>query len=347
MRKHPWFAALICFCLSFPPAKAQSGSARPGNPTSRNPQPQKPQPPNAKPDRANPLIAFAGVREIPFLWLGDTVNGQWDPYAAILLPLPRPSGSKPSYFQFDLGAPYSFLYKSRIRVIFHIGKDRIGKSGERIPITRAGLHDTTRADFHDTTAVDPGDTTGADLIGTIGVDLIRDKVLIIDYPAGKLVLRDSLSQKEFSPARLTALVFEQGRIFLPAVIKGGKTLLFFDTGSSSFELITDSLKWQALSDRKARPSVYPVQSWGRQWIAHTIGTSDSIGMAFQQIPIRHVTYISGASHSEVQEMMKWGIGGLTGNRLFLGYILAIDLRNKQFGLIWKGAAWKGAADLTE
>jgi hypothetical protein len=32
-------------------------------------------------------------------------------------------------------------------------------------------------------------------------------------------------------------------------------------------------------------------------------------------------------------MLKLGIGGMTGNKLFLNYILIIDTRNKKFGLV--------------
>jgi hypothetical protein len=39
------------------------------------------------------------------------------------------------------------------------------------------------------------------------------------------------------------------------------------------------------------------------------------------------------STSKVEQMMQMGIGGMTGNKLFLNYKLVLDTRNKKFGLI--------------
>jgi hypothetical protein len=43
--------------------------------------------------------------------------------------------------------------------------------------------------------------------------------------------------------------------------------------------------------------------------------------------------MEGVSDSQVAQMMKMGIGGMTGNALFLDYILVIDTVNKKFGLV--------------
>jgi hypothetical protein len=42
--------------------------------------------------------------------------------------------------------------------------------------------------------------------------------------------------------------------------------------------------------------------------------------------------MDGASDAQVNRMMAMGIGGMIGNQLFIGHILILDTKNKQFGL---------------
>jgi hypothetical protein len=56
-------------------------------------------------------------------------------------------------------------------------------------------------------------------------------------------------------------------------------------------------------------------------------------MAFSRMPIRHVTYIEGASDVQINQMMKMGIGGMTGNRLFISSVLLLDTKNRRFGIL--------------
>jgi hypothetical protein len=78
---------------------------------------------------------------------------------------------------------------------------------------------------------------------------------------------------------------------------------------------------------------YPVKSWGRTLTANTVATVDSLEMALLKLPIKKVTYIEGASDSQVQQMLKLGIDGMIGNKLFLNNILIIGTKTKKFGII--------------
>lgn len=51
------------------------------------------------------------------------------------------------------------------------------------------------------------------------------------------------------------------------------------------------------------------------------------------LPLHSVTYIEGASSAQVERMLKAGIGGMTGNKLFLHYVLILDTKNQQFGVL--------------
>ena len=67
--------------------------------------------------------------------------------------------------------------------------------------------------------------------------------------------------------------------------------------------------------------------------ANTLPSSDTMEIASQKLPIRHVTYFEGFSDTQAAQMMKMGMGGMTGNRLFLESVLILDTRNKKFGII--------------
>ena len=53
------------------------------------------------------------------------------------------------------------------------------------------------------------------------------------------------------------------------------------------------------------------------------------------MPLNRVTCIEGVSDSDVKRMAQMGIGGMTGNRLFLQSKLVLDLIRKRFGIITK------------
>ena len=110
-------------------------------------------------------------------------------------------------------------------------------------------------------------------------------------------------------------------------------MLYFDTGSSTFELITDEATALAMSRTDAIPAKYAVNSWGNKMTANTFASDDSITIASQKLPLHHVTYFEGFSESTINKFMKMGMGGMTGNKLFLQSMLVLDMKSKKFGIV--------------
>jgi hypothetical protein len=212
--------------------------------------------------------------------------------------------------QFDLGAPHSILYSLQLKDVI-----------QQYPKT-----DTT------TFSIAKGAEKNAVIIGTIGEDMIDGKILILDYPKRKLDILDSLPEKLRQKTKLSSFMLMKGSILLPATLNNKQTILFFDTGSSAFELLTSKTTSDQLAIQDAVTASYPVKSWGRILTANTRLSADSLTIASQKLPIKKVTYIEGASDSQVQQMLKLGIGGMIGNKLFLNSILIIDTKNKKFGI---------------
>lgn len=288
---------------------------------------------------ANQLTFPSGTHTLPIQWKGDSLHGQWEPHAALLIPVTIPGCPKTLYMQFDTGSPYSLFYRDKLQAIHrrYPAIAALHKPGDTLinfSFKAGPLAITARqiaVQLFDSSGIDWNNKQSLTIIGTLGTDLIDNKIVAIDYPHRQLIIGDSLptAYRKPSPA---SFVYAMRRILLPALVQGKKTMLYFDSGSSAFELLTDQATCRKLARDSAPPVSYGVQSWGKTLTANTIATNDSITLAGQAIPIRRATWMEGVSENQVSQMMKMGIGGMTGNKLFLHNILVLDTRNKQFSL---------------
>jgi hypothetical protein len=127
--------------------------------------------------------------------------------------------------------------------------------------------------------------------------------------------------------------FRERRVLLPAVVAGKETTLLFDTGSSAFELLTDRRTWRRLARTGASEEIVPVSSWGDTLLAHRIASDTRIELGGADLPLGRVTFIEGTGLMQNLLMRISGMGGMTGNRLFLDRILVLDLRQERYALI--------------
>ncbi len=275
---------------------------------------------------------------IPLKWKADSLNGVWDENAALLIPVKIKNCPKVFYMQFDLGAPSSVLYTEKLK---SIGK-LFPKAAPLID-SNSNVHafeisaGKTKIKAREIVARSmPGDIdwqkNSINIIGTLGTDLIDNREVVIDYPGQKLLINYRLSRID-TVIHTADLMYSRRSILLPAIIKDKQTILYFDTGSSAFELLTNERTAHALAMPNAVEKRYPVESWGKTLTAVSIPTADSITIAGHQLPLKKATYIEGVSDSQVNQMMKLGIGGMTGNKLFIHSKLFLDLKSKKFALI--------------
>lgn len=275
---------------------------------------------------------------LPFVWMQDTVKGTIEPHAAMLIPVRLFNCPHQFYMQFDMGAPGTLFYRSKLRAIFekYPSSYSIEDSTSRLPAIEisAGKNKLTiqypgLLAFGDKTI--DWSASKKEIIGTIGSDWLENRTILIDYPKQQIVLNYMIPEELQN--RLTDFSYVQRNIMLPATIKGKKTLLYFDTGSSAFSLLTSKEIALSMAGADTVASRYPVTSWGRTLYANSMATRDSIEISGLTIPIRTVTYMDGASEEQVNRMLKLGIGGMTGNKLFLQTGLVLDTKNKKMLLI--------------
>lgn len=263
---------------------------------------------------------------LDFQWQGDSLPAGWEPHAALLIPVHIKNCPQTFYMQFDLGSPYSLLYRNKLEAIRkkYAGSIPVETNGQLENFSFEANHQpllarTISVEQFDSTGIDWNLETQPEIIGTIGADLIDGSIAIINYPRQQITIAPSLPAHLNGGTGFTSFVFANRSVLLPALLKDRQTFLYFDTGSSMFELLTDSTNSHQMAVPGAIPIQYPVHSWGKTVQAITL-------------PIRSTTYMAGISQSQINRMSKMGIGGMIGNKLFLNHILILDTQHQRFAL---------------
>lgn len=289
----------------------------------------------------NYLVIPAKPVSITFYWQGDTIDTKWEQYTALLLPVKFKNCPKLFYMQFDLGSPHSVFYKNKLVAIQAKYPQSIPSKEltdklvdfkftiDKMPILAKHI----LVKQYDSSTINWRVQNSVEIIGTIGADLIDGKVAMIDYPKKKLLISPEVPAKLKPRLSLSDFIYAQRRILLPATILGEQKMLYFDTGSSSYELLTDKKTAQLLAVANGEVVQSKVQSWDKYLVTNTVSTNDSMEIGGYKIAIRKATFIDGISNTQVEQMMKMGIGGMTGNKLFLGYKLVIDTKNQKFAIV--------------
>jgi hypothetical protein len=276
--------------------------------------------------------------KVPFIWKGDSVNGQWEQYAAMLIPVKLAGCPKQFYMQFDVGAPNSLFYKNKLQAINSRYRLPVQVTDSGVTCKQIGFSaGKTKILAREIMLRQLGDpqinwnNTAIEIIGTLGADLIDNRTVLINYPGREISIGYTIPKN--AGLTLTDFIYANRSIILPALIKDRKTMLYFDSGSSAFELLTNKETAIMLALPGTPPVSYPVTSWGKILTANSFVSKDSIEIAAVKMPLNRVTYIEGVSDTQVSRMMKMGIGGMTGNKLFIHSMLVLDIKNKRFGIL--------------
>ncbi len=294
----------------------------------------------AQPASVTQLVFSSKQSAISFEWQGDSVHAKWEAHAAMIVPVKLEGCPRTFYMQFDLGSPFSLFYKNKLDAIgakypsaypLPEKDNRISAFNFWVDQTRVTAHEILVKQFD--SAVIDWKKEGKEIIGTIGADLIDGKVLVLDYPGKKLHILPSVTPRLKRKLSFSTFTYMNKSVLLPAKIGAKETLLFFDTGSSMFELLTNKETCLQLATPGSQAIQHKVNSWGRTLVANTYASSTNINIANITLPLHSVTYIEGASSAQVERMLKAGIGGMTGNKLFLHHVLILDTKNQQFGVL--------------
>ena len=128
--------------------------------------------------------------------------------------------------------------------------------------------------------------------------------------------------------------FDGRKIFLSAKLNNEPASLWYDSGSSMFELIVEESTFWELAVPGAEKESFSINSWGTQVPMHNIKSEGEFQFGDVTIPLTTVTYSEWPNKMQAFVLKAANIGGdlggMTGNKIFLGKTLILDAPNLRY-----------------
>ena len=280
-----------------------------------------------------------------FKWAGFTYNDKHNPYGAMLIPVSIPGVDRTFYMQFDTGTPSTVLkynpflsinekYDNLVKIDTIDGKVRAINT--LIKVGTVNVKAASLGFVGMGKKINWSDSTAVDIIGTVGNDFMENNPLIMDFKNNKITLVDSLNQKPESVKGYLPFTFDGRKIFLSATLNDEPASLWYDSGSSMFELIVEESTFWELAAPDAKKESFEANSWGTKIPTHNIKSNGEFDFGSVSIPLTTVTYMEWPNKMQAFILKAANIGGdlggMTGNKLFLGKTLILDTPNLRYAV---------------
>lgn len=282
-----------------------------------------------------------------FVWNGFKLfDNKIEPHAALCVPVTIPGVDRTFYMQFDTGAPSTvFSYKNVLSInekygdIFQIdtveGRARVIDAAFTV-----GTVDlkASSIDFRGMgNTIDWSDSTSMLTLGTLGSDFMENHTLILDYKNEQITLVESVSETIEKEAEFLPFTFDGRKVFLSARLNDEPVSLWFDSGSSAFELIVEENTFLELAKAGAKREPFFTYSWGSKIPGYYIDSEGIFEFGSTTVPLTRVTYFDWPNKLMVWTMKASNIGGdlggQTGNKLFLNKTLVLDAPNLRYAVM--------------
>ncbi|WP_375578192.1 hypothetical protein ABWH96_14280 [Marivirga tractuosa] len=263
------------------------------------------------------------------------ISNQDSEYAALLLPVKLDGITNTFYLQFDLGAHSTLFHEKALQSIIQkhpflnsrIENEndpfqfKLGDISVSIPVIQ-------RINYGNSINWEPSATN---IIGTLGSDILEHKVVVFDFKQ-HIIRFCNAFPKEIKENAIQDFEFKKRKVLLNGKVNDEYTQLYYDSGSSAFELITNKNQWENLALSGTVEQTYQANSWGKTLKVHNIASNGVIKFGEEEITLDTVTYIEGTSIVQNLLMYFSGMGGMIGNKLFMDKILILDARNQKFAV---------------
>ncbi len=301
------------------------------------------------------LASCAGTKQIPadgfrwidYKWVPYSVGDRSFPKAAIFIPVKIAKlETLPTVVQFDLGSDATILYENPFKLLgpekdffkehWNRNVDSTYKFGRlknySFQLGHLPVHDPLLRVNYGTLLTRDSFYTDQK-VGTMGSDFFKNKYLVIDYPAHRIAVADTLTDEVLEKFSFVQARIQNNRLEIPMEINGITYWFLFDTGASIFPLQTHRSLWDSL--RLPSPiDSFQVPSWGKMVNVYGAPMKYSIRMGNLELPRDKVYYVDAPETTEYFKSI--GLSGLTGNAYFLSNIVLIDYKNKRFGVLKPG-----------
>ena len=272
----------------------------------------------------------------PFRWLAADVGSTRLERAALAIPVNIRGLPGDHCFQLDLGATVSYLHGGSVEDLdsrFEIRSNGMTVSGtvggvvvedEPVEVLRG-----FRATF----------VKGQRMlvVGTLGLSFFERRTLVLDYPGRRFMLlpADAVLPGDLA-SRVTFIraVHRNGKLYVPIEVAGvAEEGIFFDSGASSFSLVTSPQEWRRLTGRRGDESSnrrMTVSSWDTDitMVGAPMTGALRVGPVVRRRPVIWFTPDSRFSFDN------WpSTTGMFGNELFADqFIVVVDVPHGRVGV---------------
>lgn len=294
----------------------------------------------------NTLLLSNLGEPFPFFWNAENSNDSTEPHDAMLIPVTIPGVDQIFYMQFDTGAPSTvFTYHKIVSIneqfgtIFKIDtlENKLKISNLKIKVGTVDLEASTLSFYGRGSKIDWENNNSKIIIGTIGSDFIEKNAVILDFKNTQITVLKSVPKTLQESSSYLPFTFEGRKIFLSATLNDKPASLWYDSGSSAFELIVQESTFKNLAKPNAKETIYMANSWGQGVKVHNIPSDGMVEFGAISVPLSFVTYMEMPNklYAWVMKASNLGgdLGGMTGNKFFLGKTLILDAPNLHYYLI--------------
>ncbi|MBK6264172.1 hypothetical protein JKA74_03915 [Marivirga sp. S37H4] len=283
----------------------------------------------------NTLNLSAHTDSIPITWMEDENSS----ISALLLPMKLHGIPEIFYLQFDLGSHSTIFYSNALQSVWERYPEAefvseaenqikdvtftLGNIKVMAPILRT-INRGNEIKWNDSIAIN--------IIGTLGSDILEHKVTVFDFK-DDLIYFGNVFPQSIPVQDQVDFEFDQRKVLLSASVNGEPTKLYYDSGSSAFELLTDKDRWNEYALAGAEEETYIANSWGKPLTVHNIASDGIIQFGKTSISLKQVTYIEGTTFIQTALMKLSGMGGMIGNKIFMDKVLVLDARNEKFAIL--------------
>ncbi|HKK64127.1 MAG TPA: hypothetical protein VJ951_16295 [Bacteroidales bacterium] len=300
-----------------------------------------------------PSSSFTSVTVIPDTviytpveWSYDTLNDTQRRKTAMFVPVYINDIGQEALMQFDLGANLSGFYYKTINLL----GDSIPELNDKIKRTEKGTPYFENAKI----SLNKGVTLHKDklymwkhmghdslpeslpVIGTLGYDILDNYILIIDYVNDRIALVESIPDElEKKITYIPKSDLEKFPVILPFKLGEKKIRLFFDTGSSSAQVLTSTKRLKRVSLNREIEPLDSGYSWGNLNIEYkaTIQKIKNPGLYIDDIYLQQVQVTGMDRFNTIFSLTGRYLYGFTGNVVFENCVVVIDRKNNKFGLV--------------
>lgn len=279
-----------------------------------------------------------------------TVQGFTIEKAAMVIPAEIEDIPNKLFFQFDTGAPSTIIYESSLNSLKKIGLnfktlDMDGKSfidelsiklgGSQIYFKMIEIVEYSGETFT------KNDTLVYKSLGSIGSDFISEYITEIDFKNYAIQFYREREDWMTKNHEFETFHFEGRKLMLPCVIDNKKQIMYYDSGCSSYGLMTTKKRYKNYSNANSDEVNYELLSWGRaSWWNGTIQvyespTDKTMSMGGSKIALNKVSHVDILDNFQgiIKPFTK--IDGWLGNMPFLKYSLIFDAPKHEFLIIEK------------